>query len=78
MTRRRELFHTLDETLKCKVKLRDNKEVNVLGKGSARLIYGVQFVPSLAHNLLSVGQLVEGGYDVHFSKHNLCDSGSRY
>ncbi|XP_039118662.1 uncharacterized protein LOC120254665 [Dioscorea cayenensis subsp. rotundata] len=73
MTSRRELFHNLDETLRHKVRLGDDKEVDVLGKGSVaiqvcggetKLIHGVQFVPSLAHNLLSVGQLVEGGYDV--------------
>lgn len=33
-----------------------------------KLIHGVQFVPSLAHNLLSVGKLLESGYDVNFSK----------
>lgn len=78
MTCRRELFHNLDETLRHKVRLGDNKEVDVLGKGfvvnkgcggKVKLIHVVQFVPSLAHNLLSMGQLIEGGYGVNFSKH---------
>ncbi|XP_039145619.1 uncharacterized protein LOC120282847 [Dioscorea cayenensis subsp. rotundata] len=81
MTGRRELFHNLDETLQHKVRLGDDKEINVCGRGSAeirmfdsklRLNNGVQYVPSLAHNLLSVGQLNKGGYDVNFSKNYGC------
>lgn len=70
------MFYYLDEIIKHKVRLGDDKEVDVLGRGSVliqvhgvrKLIHGVQFVPSLAHNLLSVGQLIENGYDVKFSK----------
>lgn len=68
MTGRRELFHNLDETLRHKVILGKNKEVDVLGKGSIainvgggviKLIYGVQFVLSWAHNLLIMGLLIK-------------------
>lgn len=33
-----------------------------------KLIHGVKYVPNLAHNLLSVGQLMETGYQVVFLK----------
>lgn len=33
-----------------------------------KLIHGVQFVPSLAHNLLNLEQLIECGCNVNFSK----------
>lgn len=73
---KRELFYQLDENMRQKVRLGDDKEVDVLSKGSVlmnvhgemKLIHGVQFVPSLAHNLLSVGKLLESGYDVNFSR----------
>lgn len=35
-------------------------------QGDVKLFYDVQFVPSLAHNLLSVGQLMISGYKVVF------------
>lgn len=75
MTGRKQLFYQLDETQKHTVKLGDNKEIQVAGKGSVnvitrngetRLIHNVQFVPSLAHNLLSVGQLIGNGYKLVF------------
>ena len=31
-----------------------------------KLLHDVQFVPTLAHNLLSVGQLMTSGYSVMF------------
>ena len=54
------IFKELDETQKMKVKLGDNKEIQVEGKGTVaiktshgkvKLLHDVQFVPSLAHNL---------------------------
>ncbi|KAH7651913.1 RNA-directed DNA polymerase protein [Dioscorea alata] len=75
MTSMRSLFNDLDETYKEKVYLGDNKELAVEGKGTVsfhtnggkvKLLHGVQFVPTLAHNLLSVGQLISHGYSVIF------------
>lgn len=49
--------------MKHKVKLGDDKKVDVLGKGSVaihvygdgiKLLHGVQYVPTIEHNLLSV------------------------
>lgn len=75
MTGKKELFQKLDETQKHVVKLGDNKEIQVAGKGSiavttqhgeTKLNHNVQFVPNLAHNLLSVGQIVANGYILMF------------
>lgn len=65
----------MDETQKYLVKLGDNKEIQLAGKGSVgvkigngeiKLIHNVQFVPKLAYNLLSVGQLMYNGYHLVF------------
>lgn len=75
MTRRKELFHKLDESQRHVVKLGDNKKMQVARKGTVgvtmkngetKLIHNVQFVPNLAHNLLSVGQLIGYGYQLMF------------
>lgn len=72
----RTLFKDLDESKRIKVRLGDDKEIQVEGKGnvvfktkegSARLLHNVQYVPGLAHNLLSVGQLLLAGYSVTFA-----------
>ena len=69
------IFKELDETQKNLVKLGDNKDIQVEGKGTVaiktsngkvKLIHDVQYVPSLAHNLLSVGQLIGSGYSILF------------
>ena len=76
MTGKKELFRDLDETKKLKVKLGDDKEIQVEGEGTVaisnspdkvKLLHNVQYVPSLAHNLISVGQLLLTGYSVNFS-----------
>ena len=57
------------------MKLGDNKEINIEGKGTVslrtsygevKLLHDVQFVPSLTHNLLSMGQLLGNGFSVVF------------
>ncbi|KAG6470941.1 hypothetical protein ZIOFF_072029 [Zingiber officinale] len=57
------------------VRLGDNKQIQVEGKGTivvktsdgkVKLLYNVYFIPSLAHSLLSVGQLMMGGYAIVF------------
>ncbi|GKU85713.1 hypothetical protein SLEP1_g340 [Rubroshorea leprosula] len=77
----RSLFRTIDETVKLKVRLGDNKQVQIEGKGIIairtksgieKLIHDVYYIPNLAHNLLSVGQLVENGYVVEFHD-GLCE-----
>ena len=74
-------FKDLNESLKSKVRVGDGKLLEVEGRGTvavktsggkSKLIHNVQYVPSLAHNLLSVGQLVEAGYSVRFGA-NQCE-----
>ena len=56
------------------MRLGDNKQLQIEGKGIAevstgnqkRCIRDVQFAPSLAHNLLSVGQLMESHHKIVF------------
>ncbi|KAJ9542646.1 hypothetical protein OSB04_029152 [Centaurea solstitialis] len=69
------------DTQKGEVRLGDDNQMKVEGKGTisiktkedeAKLLYDVQFVPNLAHNLLSIGQLVISGYKVVFDD-DACD-----
>lgn len=75
MSGTREMFRDLNESEKMQVKLGDDKDIQVEGKGTVaiktshgkvKLLHNVQFVPNLAHNLLSVGQLMACGYAVTF------------
>lgn len=75
MTGRKEMFTELDKTKKMNVKLGDDREIKVEGKGVVALktssghikhIQEVQYVPHLAHNLLSVGQLLTSGHSIIF------------
>ena len=69
------IFIDTDETHKLKVILGDNKEIQVEVKGiievktnqrNIKYLDNVSFVPTLSHNLLSVGQLIDDGYSVIF------------
>lgn len=71
----KEIFKELDEMQKMMVKLGDNKDIYVEGKGTiviktnhdkVKLLYDVQLIPNLAHNLLSIGQLMSSGCLVLF------------
>ena len=81
MTSKRSMFKELDESHKIEVKLGDNKKIQVEGNGivairnghgKMKLLHNVFFVPSLAHNLLSVGQLMVGGYSKLFDDASCC------
>lgn len=39
-----------------------------ISQGKLKQIHDVQYIPSLAHNLLSVGQLLSCGYSVVFEQ----------
>ena len=61
------LLKDLNEMWKIKLRLGDDKQVKVEGKGpfdtktihgNVKLLYDVQFMPSLPHNLLNVGKLM--------------------
>lgn len=75
MTGNKDLFSSLDNQVKSKIKLGDDHQVNALGKGivirlskknEKKNIPNVYYVPSLKHNLMSVGQLSQNGYEVIF------------
>ena len=80
MTGTKSLFQELDEMQRIKVQLGNKKEMQVEGKvtirvgtsdGKVKQLNNVQFVPDLRYNLLSVGQLMAGGYFVLFDD-NAC------
>ena len=80
MTNDRELFVKIDENFSNSVILGDGKSERVEGKGviavqsrsgEQKFIHDVLYVPTLAHNLLSVGQLIQKGYRVVFEE-NKC------
>lgn len=79
LTREKDKFKELDETYKATVRLGDDKEIQIEGigtiavsiNGKEKMVQNVFYAPSLAHNLLSVGQLVEYGYSVLF-ENNTC------
>ena len=75
MTGNLDIFVELDSGFTSQVKLGDGKLQNAEGKGTIavytrggnrKLIDDVLYVPSLTHNLLSVGQLIQKDYSVHF------------
>ena len=75
MTGDRESFTEMDDTYKSHVKIGDGKKLEVEGKGTIivqgkggnkTLIQEVLYVPELAQNLLSVGQLILKNYKLLF------------
>ncbi|KAI4357118.1 hypothetical protein L6164_001086 [Bauhinia variegata] len=80
MTGNKELFVDLDEKQKGEIVFGNDSKVPIEGKGDIlvltksgghRLITQVYFVPSLKANILSLGQLLENGYDIHLKGLNL-------
>ncbi len=79
LTGEKNKFTMLDETYKAQVRLGNDKQVQIQGKGNVvvcsngrkRTIKDVHYALGLAHNLISVGQLVEHGYSVIF-ENDLC------
>ena len=70
MTGDRGMFSTLDESVQGTVKFGDGSRVAIRGRGSVifrgqsgnqRALSEVYFIPSLSSNIISVGQLDEGG-----------------
>ncbi|XP_071940242.1 uncharacterized protein [Coffea arabica] len=75
MCGKKEMFSYLDESFHASMRFGNDEKVSVLGKGKIRIILqdrssnfisDIFCVPSLYHNLLSLGQLSEKGYDPHF------------
>lgn len=77
MTDKKELFQYCEDVSPQTVKLRNGNVLKVSGVGTvsfrssignASKVSQVQYVPELTHNLLSVGQLMDSGFDILFSK----------
>ena len=75
MTRNIAMFSMLDESVKSQVTLGTDSKVFVMGKenvnvltkkGAKKSIVDVYYVPGMKCNLLSIGQLVQKGYNVFF------------
>eukprot|EP01018_Ginkgo_biloba_P039433 Gb_15074 [translate_table: standard] len=80
MTENHDLIVKLDESMRSHVKFGDDKEVDVMGKGTLAMktkqgettyIHDILHVPKLQPNLLSVGQLIAKNYKVVFED-NCC------
>ena len=75
MSGSKEIFSVIDESVKSEVKLGNDHQILVMEKGSISIrtkkgeeneIPDVYYVPGLQHNLISIGQLVQKGYRIHF------------
>ena len=72
----KELFSSLDDSISFEIKLGDDYKVKALGKGVVTIVsnqdetmdnLNVDYVPTLKHNLISVGKLSENGYEIKFN-----------
>ena len=69
-----EMFKFLDDTYKSKVKVENGEAVEVKGRGTVSIstisgiktIFDVLYTPDMSKNLLSVGQMLETNYSLHF------------
>ena len=75
-----EMFSNLDESVKSEVTFGTDSKISIMGKGRVNIltkkgekkyISDVYFVSGLEHNLMSIGQLMQKGYNVFF-KTNVC------
>ncbi|XP_022841983.1 uncharacterized protein LOC111365680 [Olea europaea var. sylvestris] len=73
----KELFSTINESVKGSIVFGDETKVLIKGKGdvllrakngSYLLISQIYYVPTLKSNILSLGQLLEMSYDIHLKK----------
>ncbi|XP_020259685.1 uncharacterized protein LOC109836229 [Asparagus officinalis] len=76
----KEFFTELNETVQGDVTFGDQSKIPVKGKrkimiqtktGENMYISDVYYVPTLQNNILSVGQLLKRGYDIHLKDHAL-------
>lgn len=74
MAKDESIFKDIDKSVKVKVRLGNGTVVESKGKGTVivetqsgmRFIKDVLLVPNLKENLLSIGQMMEKGYSLHF------------
>ena len=80
MCGQKELFTELDETVNGEVIFGDSSKIPVKGKGKIMIvlkngdkkyIHDVYYIPALKSNIISLGQLLEKGYDIHMRENSL-------
>ncbi|CAJ2653926.1 unnamed protein product [Trifolium pratense] len=80
MTGHRDWLLEFDENFKSKVKFADDSTISVEGKGKVMVqrkngnhtfVTDVLYVPSMKHNLLSLGQLLEKGFNYSTKDHSI-------
>ncbi|CAA7045431.1 unnamed protein product [Microthlaspi erraticum] len=80
MCGKRSMFVELDESIKGDVALGDESKMKVKGKrnilirlknGDHQFISNVYYIPNMKTNILSLGQLLEKGYDIRLKDNNL-------
>ncbi|XP_010484986.1 PREDICTED: uncharacterized protein LOC104763293 [Camelina sativa] len=85
MTGNREFFSSLDEKIKGRVKFGDGSYVNIIGKGSIvfvtksgerRALKEIYYISDLKHNIISLGQATENGFEVKMKGNTLTLSDS--
>ncbi|KAE8734503.1 hypothetical protein F3Y22_tig00000764pilonHSYRG00191 [Hibiscus syriacus] len=80
MCGRKYMFVELDESVSGNVSFGDDSTIAMKGRGNIlirlkdgrhQFISNVYYVPNMKSNILSLGQLVEKGYDIHMNNYNL-------
>jgi len=80
MCGKRSTFMDLHESVSDNVSFGDNSKTHVKGKGKILIrvkdgrhefISNVYYVPNMKNNILSLGQLLEKGYDIHMKDSSL-------
>ena len=76
----KELFTELNDTISGEVTFGDSSKTPVKGKGTVTIltkngdkkyINDVYYIPALKSNIISLGQLVEKGYDIQMRENSL-------
>ena len=80
MLGRKSMFVELNESVSGNVSFGDDAKIPVKGNGSIlirlkdrrhQFISNVYYVPNMKNNILSLGQLLEKGYDIHMKDRSL-------